>query len=222
MVLGVLLHSPICHLHTSYIAPYLPPPPPSPKKLDNLCFFISPRYYSRPNRTWRQWVYKYFLGGGRGGGGKNKVHHGRCASGILLLTSGQLTANQVRDFCYSYDKELNLSFSPSYGLAKHSQVSLTISWLQRICNPISLHLYHSSDLLSHKAFLPCSLQPARFPPSQLHGLFLTCNNQDRINLTRTCDSLLTLVPYIKAKLSQLNNLKSHNSFLIPSQTPSLN
>ena len=26
------------------------------------------------------------------GGGTNKVHHGRCASGILILTSGQLTA----------------------------------------------------------------------------------------------------------------------------------
>ena len=119
---------------------------------------------------------------------------------------------------YSYGRELKPSFLPSYGLAKHSQVSLTISWLQRICNPTSLHSYHSSDLLSHKAFLPCSLQPARFPPSQLHGLFLTCNNQDRINLTRMCENHLTLVPCIKAKLSQLNNLKSHNSFVIPSQT----
>ena len=85
---GVLLHSPICHLHTSYIEPYLPP-----KILHSLYFSFLLGINSRPKRTSRQRLCQifFFLGGGEGGG-TNKVHYGRCASGILILTSGQLTA----------------------------------------------------------------------------------------------------------------------------------
>ena len=71
---GVLLHSPICHLHTSYIAPYLP---------SKFCIAFVFHF---------SWVLTAVPRELKDNG------YGRCASGILILTSGQLTANQVRDF----------------------------------------------------------------------------------------------------------------------------
>ena len=56
----------IRHLHISHNAPY------SPAK--NL-FFISPGYYSRSKRNWKQCLCKVLEA--------NKVHYGRCASGVL-------------------------------------------------------------------------------------------------------------------------------------------
>ena len=86
---GVLLHSPICHLHTSYIAPYLPS-----KFCIAFVFHFSWVLTAVPRELKDNGYAIFFLWGARG---TNKVHHGRCASGILILTSGQLTANQVTD-----------------------------------------------------------------------------------------------------------------------------
>ena len=47
-----------------------------------------PGYYSRPKRHWKQWLCKFlsFLVRGEGGGGgkgANKVHYGKCGSGVM-------------------------------------------------------------------------------------------------------------------------------------------
>ena len=47
----------ILHLHISHNAPSLPP-----QILNNLCFLISPGYYSRPKRNWKQCFIGKILG----------------------------------------------------------------------------------------------------------------------------------------------------------------
>ena len=49
----------IRHLHIFHNAPYLPPPPPN---FTERLFFISPWYYSRSKRNWKQRLCK-ILGG---------------------------------------------------------------------------------------------------------------------------------------------------------------
>ena len=57
-------------LHISYNTPCLPP-----KTLHNLFFFlISPWYFSRPKRNWRQCLRFFFFVWG-GGGGASKMHY---------------------------------------------------------------------------------------------------------------------------------------------------
>ena len=64
----------IRHLHISRNTPCLSPPrpprPPKKKKLHNLCFFISPGYYSRPKTN----SYATSIGA-------NKMYYGRCPNG---------------------------------------------------------------------------------------------------------------------------------------------
>ena len=60
----------IRHLHISHNTPCLSPPPPPQKKLHNLCFFISPGYYSRPKTN----SYATSIGA-------NKMYYGRCPNG---------------------------------------------------------------------------------------------------------------------------------------------
>ena len=61
----------IRHLHISHNAPYL-----LPKILHNLCFFISHGYYSRLTKKLKTMLLQKFWGA-------NKVHYGKCASGVL-------------------------------------------------------------------------------------------------------------------------------------------
>ena len=70
--------SPIMHL-------ICPPPPPQQKKLHNLCFSFPLGITALP-REIRNNAYAtfFFWGGGGGGWGGNKVHCGRCASGVSL------------------------------------------------------------------------------------------------------------------------------------------
>ena len=68
----------IRHLHISHNTPCLSPPRPAPprpppppqKNLHNLCFFISPGYYSRPKTN----SYATSIGA-------NKMYYGRCPNG---------------------------------------------------------------------------------------------------------------------------------------------
>ena len=61
----------IRHLHISHNTPcFSPPPPPPQKKMPNLCFFISPGYYSRPKTN----SYATSIGA-------NKMYYGRCPNG---------------------------------------------------------------------------------------------------------------------------------------------
>ena len=55
------------HFHISHNTPDLPS-----QILLNLCLFISPGYYSRPKRNWKQCLCKIFFGEG---GGANKVRY---------------------------------------------------------------------------------------------------------------------------------------------------
>ena len=48
----------ICTYPIMHLIPLLPPPPPPRSDLHNLCFFISPGYYSRPKRNWKQCLCK--------------------------------------------------------------------------------------------------------------------------------------------------------------------
>ena len=63
-----------------------PPPPPTKKNLPQPLFFISPGYYSLPKRNWKQCLCKIF---GDGGGRGNKLHYGRCASGVCDVIAGR-------------------------------------------------------------------------------------------------------------------------------------
>ena len=72
------------HLHISHKAPYLPPPPQK-KKLLNLCFSFLLGITAVPREIENNASAKFW--------GTNKVHHGRCASGvksfIFLLPSSR-------------------------------------------------------------------------------------------------------------------------------------
>ena len=63
----------IRHFHISHNAPYLPSP-----NFASPLFFISPGYYSRAKRNWKQCLSKIL--------GANKVHYGQCGSGVLCQT----------------------------------------------------------------------------------------------------------------------------------------
>ena len=65
------LESPVRHLHISHNAPHSPP-----KNLHNFVFHFS--WVLQPSQGTLKTMLKYNLGGG---GGANKVHYGRCASG---------------------------------------------------------------------------------------------------------------------------------------------
>ena len=78
--------SPIIHLVCS---PPRPPPPP-------------PGYYSRPKRNWKQ-CFRKILGGG---GGANKVHFGRCASGEWKKANKQKLSPRFRSMMDVNSKEL--------------------------------------------------------------------------------------------------------------------
>ena len=58
----------IRHLHISHNILCLPP-----KTFHNLCFLISPWYFRRPKRNWRQWLWKFW--------GASKTHYGSCTDG---------------------------------------------------------------------------------------------------------------------------------------------
>ena len=79
----------IRHFHISRNAPYLPPPPPPPqkKKLHNLWFsfflgFIAVLREIENNARVMQNLGKRRGAGGGGGRGANKVHYGKCVSGV--------------------------------------------------------------------------------------------------------------------------------------------
>ena len=83
----------ISHLHISHNAPYLPPPPPPSKGKKfwhKHCFKISLSVAVIPRGNEKQRLCKIILWGGGGG---NRVHYGRCASGVdvrsPVITSGR-------------------------------------------------------------------------------------------------------------------------------------
>ena len=63
----------IRHLHVNHNAPYLPPPPP-PQILHNLCFSFLLGIAVVPREIENNCYAKFW--------GVNKVHYGRCASGV--------------------------------------------------------------------------------------------------------------------------------------------
>ena len=78
----------IRHLHISHNAPCLPPPP-SPLRFPKFCitrtlFSISLRTARTPRKNENQRLCNFFFFGGGGGRerGVNKVHYGKCGSGV--------------------------------------------------------------------------------------------------------------------------------------------
>ena len=66
-----------------------PPPPPPPHQFSKPVSLICPGYYSHPKRNRTQWLWNFFLTGGRGWGWVNKVHYALCKNGELFLFLGE-------------------------------------------------------------------------------------------------------------------------------------